>query len=426
MCHQAGGDDVVVGGQVELRFLVDDEFQEVEHVAGVERRAVGWHGGGQVGLANEGHAVHLHGLAGLGERAVAAHTAWATASRNVHNHRARLHAVHHGLGDQSGRGAAGNEGGADDDVGRGHALGHFHRLARQPARRHGLGVTAHALGGFLFFRRVVAHFNELAAEGLDLLFHRGAHVRRLNDSAQALGGGNGLQPCHAHAQDHNARSLDGACRRHHHRHQLRVVGGRQQHRLVAGNVGLAGQHIQALRARGAWRGLQGKGGEPGLRHGLQPFSIKGVEHAHEHAAALHLGQFGVGRALHFQHQFGAQSAGGVSQFAACGLVGGVRASGNEARTALHAQAVTCCFELLSGLGRHRNAGLASRALARNSNQHGCLSSKETGAYPLLTGSFMGLRGWRGQCRREPKPAIHLMWRSHWPPQGVRLAGSNTF
>ena len=149
-----------------------------------------------------------------------------------------FHGFDHILGDQHRRGAAGDQGGGDDDVSLRHALGHFSLLALQPARRHGLGVTTHTDGGFALFVGFVGHVDEFAAQGFDLLFHARAHVRCFDHSAQTLGGGNGLQAGHANAQDDHAGSFDrsGGC--HQHGEKSLIAVGRHHHGLVTGNVGL--------------------------------------------------------------------------------------------------------------------------------------------------------------------------------------------
>ena len=154
-------------------FLGEDELEEVEHVARVERRGVGRHQRRQVGLADQRDAVLDHGLAGFGQRAVAA-----LRRGQVDDHRARLHRLDHLLGDQHRRGAAGDQRGGDHDVGRGHALGDLDLLPVEPALRHRPGVAAHAFGRFLLLGGLVGHVDELGAQRLDLLLDAGPHVAR--------------------------------------------------------------------------------------------------------------------------------------------------------------------------------------------------------------------------------------------------------
>ena len=95
------------------------------------------------------------------------------------------------------------------------------------------------------------HFNEFAAQRFDLLFGRMADIEGFDHGAQTFGGGNGLQAGNASAQNQHLGRFDRACGGHEHGHEARVILGGQQHRLVAADIGLGGQHIHRLRARGA-------------------------------------------------------------------------------------------------------------------------------------------------------------------------------
>ncbi|VDO17697.1 unnamed protein product, partial [Brugia timori] len=196
----AGGDDVVLEVDLQRALLGQHELEEVEHVARVQRRGVGSHQRGEVRFADDGHAVLDHRLVGFGQRAVAAHAIRALAGGDVDDDAAGLHGLDHVLGDEGRRGTARDQRGADDDVGQRHALGDLGLLAREPARGHRARIAAHALGGVLLFLGLVRHVDELAAQRFDLLLDAGANVRGLDDRAQALGRGDGLQARDAHAE----------------------------------------------------------------------------------------------------------------------------------------------------------------------------------------------------------------------------------
>jgi hypothetical protein len=70
-------------------------FGEAEQVGGIQRRGLLGQARIEVGVADDGHAVLHHGLARLGEFAVAA-----ALGRHVHDHAARAHRLHHLGGDQ--------------------------------------------------------------------------------------------------------------------------------------------------------------------------------------------------------------------------------------------------------------------------------------------------------------------------------------
>ena len=73
----------------ELSFFIEHQLQEVQQVAGVQRRSVSRDCAGQVGRADDGHAIFDDHLIGHGQRAVAA-----LGGREVDDHRARLHLRH--------------------------------------------------------------------------------------------------------------------------------------------------------------------------------------------------------------------------------------------------------------------------------------------------------------------------------------------
>lgn len=123
---------------------------------------------------------------------------------------------------------------------------------------------------------------------------------------------------------------------------------RQQHGLVAGQVGLGRQHVQALRARDARRGFQREAGQAGGRQPHQAFGVERVQHAGHHGARLHVGQFLGGRRAHLQHQSGPQRILGRAQGRAGGLVGLVQISGGDARPAFHYDSMLAGRVLLDG------------------------------------------------------------------------------
>src|SRR6187431_1920448 len=110
---ERAGDDLVGSVDAELaRLGVEQQVDEVEQVARVERAGIGGHLGGQAGGGDDLHAVLHHYLVGDAERAVAA-----LLHREVDDDRARLHRRNRLLGDEPRRWTAGDEGGGDDDVG---------------------------------------------------------------------------------------------------------------------------------------------------------------------------------------------------------------------------------------------------------------------------------------------------------------------
>ena len=245
-------------------------------------------------------------------------------------------------------------------------------MACQPACRHGFGVAAHTHGGFFFFGCVVRDVDELAAQGFNLLFHAGANVAGFNHSAQTFGGGDGLQTGNPYAQNHHARRFDRARRRHQHGKEPLVFVGRHHHGLIARNIGLARQHIHALRSCGARRGLQRVGSQACACQGFQAVGVKGVQHAHQSGAGFHGGQFCPIGAAHFEYQIACQSTCGVGNFSASRRHGCVNGAGGNACASLYAQGMAQGFEFFNGLWRGRHAGFARSSFQGNANQHGVL------------------------------------------------------
>ena len=146
---------------------------------------------------------------------------------------------------------------------------------------------------------------KVAPRDFDLFLGGGTHVRRRHDGAQPSRGGDRLQAGDAHAHDQHARRRDGARRRHHHRHGAAEGGRRIDHRLVAGEIGLAGQHVHRLRAGDARNEFHGEGLDA-LRRQLSDRVFLRVrsEKGRQHGALFHFCDFAVVRSAHFEHDVG--------------------------------------------------------------------------------------------------------------------------
>ena len=237
---------------------------------------------------------------------------------------------------------------------------------------HGLGIAAHPYSGLFFFCGFVGYVDELAAQRLHLLLDAGAHIGRLNHRAQALGGGNGLQSGHAHTQNHHTGRLDGARRSHEHGEKTLVFVGSHDDRLVARNIGLAGEYIHALGAGGAGCGFQRKRGEFGVGKALQAFPVEGVEHADQCGTGLHLRGFVVKNVAHLDHQLTAQSPGGVGNLGSGGKIGLIGDAGCQACPRLNTYRMALGFQLFGCLGGYGNTGFSHQSLGGYTNLHGAL------------------------------------------------------
>ena len=170
------------------------------------------------------------------------------------------------LGQQHRRLAAGDQRGADHDVG---PLQLSVILLALPA----LVVLAHlpgvAAGGLGRACSRLVDGDEARAEALDLLLRGGAHVGRRDDGAEPARRGDRLQPGHPGAHHQHARRLDRAGGGHHHRKGAAELGGGIEHRLVAGEVGLRGQDVHRLGAGDARQQLHREGGRSRRGHRLR-------------------------------------------------------------------------------------------------------------------------------------------------------------
>ena len=214
-----------------------------------------------------------------------------------------------------------------------------------------------------------------------MFFHAGTHIGGLDHSAQALGRGNGLQARHAHAQNHHARGLDRARRRHEHGEKALVAVYRHHHRLVARDVGLRGQHIHALRAGGARRRFQRKTGQAGSGQLGQALSVKGVEHAHQSCAGLHLRELLRGGGTDFEHQFTTERALRIGDLGAYGLVSSIDHAGGHTGAGLNVQAVPLGFEFFGRLRRQGDASFTWTGFGWNAYAHKCLLKAELTPLP---------------------------------------------
>ncbi len=185
--------------------------------------------------------------------------------REIDDHRARPHHRDHLARDQHRRLAAGDQRGADHDVDLLQRLGDVLALAAGEILAHLLGIAA---GRLHRLHRLEIDREEGGAEALHLLLGGEAHVGGRDDAAEAPRRGDRLQPGDAGAHHQHARRRNGAGRGHHHREGAAEFVGGVEHRLVAGEIGLRGQHVHRLRAGDARHQLHGEGGDPRLGIGL--------------------------------------------------------------------------------------------------------------------------------------------------------------
>ncbi|VVE26600.1 hypothetical protein PFI31113_03383 [Pandoraea fibrosis] len=242
-------------------------------------------------------------------------------------------------------------------------------LTGEPRGGHRTRIAAHTLGDLAFFVGLEGNVDELGAERFDLLAHGRTHVRRFDHRPQPLGRGNGLKACHARAQHDQTCGLDRAGRRHEHRHEALIEIGGEHHGLVAGDVGLRGQHIHALRARGPRRCFQSEGRDAGGGHAAVVLRVERIEHADNHTAARDLREFFRRRCPYLEDEFRAQRVGGAAQPSAGGLECGVGNTGGVSCTASDNDLMSRRDQLFHRFGRCRDTGFTGKRLGGDADSH---------------------------------------------------------
>ena len=295
--HGEAADRVVLEIDEDVAVLGLAQFLgQAQQVVRVQRGRLLGQAAEQVGVADDGHAVAHHRLAGHGQFAVAA-----LLGREVDDHAARLHALHHLGGDQLGRGLARDQRGGDDDV-------DFPRLLRVHRALRGLEALAHHLGVAAAARALflVIDLDELATERDHLVGDFGAGVVGAHDGAQVGRGADGGEAGHAGAGDEDLgrRDLAGGG-------DLAVeeaaegVGG-FDHRPIAADAGHRGQRVHLLRtAQLARQTVDGEhGGAPGLQRLHQLGVLRRPHEADQRRAFAQHGDFFQRRRAHLEYDVG--------------------------------------------------------------------------------------------------------------------------
>jgi len=143
---------------------------------------------------------------------------------------------------------------------------------------------------------------------------------------------------------------------------------------VAGEIGLAREHVHHLRTGDARHQLHGEGGHAGVRHGLESGLVAvRVHDGDDQGAALAGGELRDARAAHPQHHVGA--LGRVRRHArAGGREFRIRDTGLDPGAGLDHHVGAEPLHLLDRLRRRGDPVLAGVGLTRNRNAHSPLSS----------------------------------------------------
>jgi hypothetical protein len=334
---------------------------EAEQVGGVQRRRLLGQARGQVGVADDGHAVLHYRLARLGQLAVAA-----PLGRHVDDHAARLHAPHHLGGNQPGCRLAGNQRGSDDDVHFPGLLGVHLALGLLEALAHHLGIAA-AAGTFL----LVIDLDELAAQGHDLVGHFGTGVVGAHDGAQA-----GRRADRGQAGDSGAGDEDLGRRHLARGRDLSIeeategIGGLDDG-TVAGDAGLGSQRIHLLGAGElARQRVDGQHGSLFRRQLLHQFRVlRRPDEADQGAAFAQERDILRRRYAYFENDVGRgkQFGGAFDDLGACGAIAVVTAIRGIAGPGFDRDREAQLDEFFDNLGYGGYAFFARQRFAGNSN-----------------------------------------------------------
>ncbi len=236
--------------------------------------------------------------------------------------------------------------------------------------RHFLGVAAGGLGLLEF---LVLDRDELGAEAFDLLLGRRTHVGRGDDGAEPARGRDRLQAGDAGAHDEHLRRRHRAGRRHHHRQRAAIFGGAVDHRAVAGEIGLAREHIHDLRAGDARHQLHREGGDAGIGHGLERRVLAvGVHDGDDERALLVAGKLGGGGPAHLEHHVGVRERVGGHGRAGGGEFG-VGNAGPRSGARLDRDLGAEPLHLLDRVRRRGDPIFGRVGLTRDSNAHSPVS-----------------------------------------------------
>ena len=317
---------------------------------------------GQIGIAHHFHAI------GGGE-----HLAWhgvftvATAHcRQVHNHRAWLHAVHHRFGNQFGRRLAWNRGGGDDDVHLTRLLGKQFHFCGNEFFRHHFGIAIAAASRLLW----EVQFQELAAHGFDLLGHFQARVKCLNHRTQRISRTNSCQTCHTRTNHqhlrrrHFARSGDLA------RKETAKIMRRFNHGAIATDVGHRRQSIHGLGTRNARHHFHRQRGDVLCAQSLNQLRLLcGLYEADQSGARIHLRHFGFSRWIQFEYQRVFPSRIGRNNAGPCIHIGLVIKIGTAASATFYRHGKAQFEQLRHCCRRCCNAQFTERTFLRNADLH---------------------------------------------------------
>jgi hypothetical protein len=150
----------------------------------------------------------------------------------------------------------------------------------------------------------LARHQELGAEALHLLLHGRPHVERRDHGTEPARRGDGLQPGHTRAEHEQLGGRDGPGRRDEHRHQLPVLGGGHQDRLVPGDRAHGREHVHHLGTGDPGKLVEAEAGQLGPCELLDHIGVgEGEQHPDQDGSILGRRDLTLGTP-HHQHDVG--------------------------------------------------------------------------------------------------------------------------
>ena len=208
-----------------------------------------------------------------------------------------------------------------------------------------------------------AELQEPGADGFDLLLGLRPDVVTGHHGSEPAGGAHGLQAGHARAEHEDAGGPARPGRGDQHGEEPAEVVGGDQHRLVAGHVGLRGERVHGLGpAHGARQPVQADRGQPGPGQLTDQVRLdQRPQHADDRLADAQPGD-----QVRLGHADADQDVGSVDRlipaddFRASSIVGTVGEARRDTRAGLHEYMHLRAGQHRDRLGHERDALLARR------------------------------------------------------------------
>ena len=260
--HGRTADNFILEIQLEL-FATTKQAKQLDQIVAVKGTGLGGEPAGQIGVAEDRHAMLDHLLVGAGQFTISA-----ALGCEIHDNRALLHAADHLPGDEDGGFFAGDHRRGHNDVHLGRLLGEQLHLRLDELLAHHLGVAA--LAGTVLLE---LQLEEFRAHAPDLVFDRGPGVEGAHDGTQLDRRPDGRQPGNAGADDQHLGRRHAAGGGDLAGEKASELAGGLDHRAVPGDVGHRTERVHRLRPGDARDGVHRDGVDPALGQALEQVAV---------------------------------------------------------------------------------------------------------------------------------------------------------